>query len=317
MTVLVLMGGMSAEREVSLNTGDAVAAALAIAGYDVLTYDLEPTGGRGVYDFVTSPELRAADVVFIALHGGEGEDGRVQALLELLGIAYTGSGVRASAVGMDKSISKVIFERHGIETPAWAYLRDEAAEAATVREAIEGLGGWPVVVKPVDQGSTIGISIVDGPDGVAGAIRLAHTYSAGVVLERYIEGRELSVPILGDEVLPMVEIRPKEGFYDYERKYTRGMTEYLCPAPLDDGIRRRIEDDAMAAFRVLGCEGFGRVDLRLGQDGVPYFLEVNTIPGMTETSLVPMGAKARGISFADLCDRITKLALERVRTGSP
>jgi D-alanine-D-alanine ligase len=315
MTVLVLMGGMSAEREVSLNTGRAVAAALQTAGYTVLTYDLDPAGGRGVYDLVTSPDLKSAEVVFIALHGGEGEDGKIQALLELLGVPYTGSGVRASSVCMDKSISKVIFERHGIETPPWACLEEEADEPTVVRKAVESLGGWPVVVKPVDQGSTIGISIVQGADGLAAAIGLAHRYSPRVILERYIDGRELSVAILGREVLPMVEIRPKEGFYDYECKYTKGKTDYCCPAPLEDGIRRRIDRDAMAAYRALGCEGFGRVDLRLGHDGVPYFLEVNTIPGMTETSLVPMGAKARGISFPGLCDRITQLALHRVRTG--
>jgi D-alanine-D-alanine ligase len=315
MTVMVLMGGMSSEREVSLNTGRAVASALETVGHNVLTYDLDPAGGNDVYRLVTSHELKSTDVVFIALHGGEGEDGRIQALLELLGIPYTGSGVRASSVSMDKSISKIIFERNGVRTPEWVHLQQATADPAFAEAAVTRLGGWPVVVKPIDQGSTIGISIVSATSGLAGAIQLAQRYSPGVILERYIEGRELSVPILGEEVLPIVEITPKEGFYDYKRKYTKGMTDYECPAPIDDGTGARIGSDALTAYKVLGCEGFGRVDLRLGKDGTPYFLEVNTIPGMTETSLVPMGAKARGISFPDLCDRITRLALDKVKTG--
>jgi D-alanine-D-alanine ligase len=305
------MGGTSAERDVSLNTGKAVARALEAAGYDVLTYDFDPAGGNDVFGLITSQAVTRAGVVFIALHGGEGEDGRIQALLDLIGMPYTGSGVRASAVCMDKSISKVIFEQNDITTPGWAYLRDDDPNVESVRAAVADIGGLPVVVKPVDQGSTIGISIVRNAGELGGAIELAREYSRGIVLERYIEGRELSVPIVGDEVFPIVEIKPKDGFYDYQRKYTRGMTDYICPAPVEESIRRRIEEDAFKAYRVLGCEGFGRVDLRLGDDGIPYFLEVNTIPGLTETSLVPMGAKARGMSFPELCDRITRLALNK------
>jgi D-alanine-D-alanine ligase len=317
MTVMVLMGGMSSEREVSLNTGRAVASALETVGHDVSLYDLDPAGGKGVQELVNSAELRAADVVFIALHGGEGEDGRIQALLDLLGIPYTGSGVRASSICMDKAVTKIIFERNAVRTPKWAHLQGASVDPDFAKAAVTGLGGWPMVVKPVDQGSTIGISIVRRSTGLAGAIRLAQRYSPGVILERYVEGRELSVPVLGNEVLPIVEIRPKTGFYDYKRKYTKGMTDYDCPARIDDAARAKISSGALTAYKALGCEGFGRVDLRLGQDGIPYFLEVNTIPGMTETSLVPMGAKARGISFPDLCDRIARLALDKVRTGTP
>ena len=315
MDVLVLMGGMSSEREVSLNTGKAVAEALAEAGYKVSSYDLHPEAGRDVFDLVESPVLREATVVFIALHGGEGEDGRIQALLELLGKPYTGSGVRASAVSLDKSISKTIFERHGITTPAWVHLQGEATDVAHAQQAIPGIGGLPVVVKPVDQGSTIGISIVRELEGLEPAINLARRYSPGLLLEKYIEGRELSVPIIEDEVYPMIEIMPKEGFYDYERKYTKGMTVYDCPAKIDDGVSQQIEEVAMKAYRVLGCENFARVDLRLGNDGVAYFLEVNTVPGMTDTSLVPMGAKVRGMSFPQLVDRITRYALRRAGIG--
>jgi D-alanine-D-alanine ligase len=315
MNVLVLMGGMSSEREVSLNTGKAVSEALAEAGYEVTSYDLYPEAGRDILDLVTSSSLKEAQVVFIALHGGEGEDGRIQALLELLGKPYTGSGVRSSAICMDKSISKTVFEKHGITTPAWAHLHGEAADVVHAEEAIAGIGGLPVVVKPIDQGSTIGISIVHKPRALEAAINLARRYSPGLILEKYVEGRELSVPIIEDEVYPMIEIKPKEGFYDYERKYTKGMTIYDCPADIDDGTGRMIEEGALKAYRVLGCENFARVDLRLGSDGVARFLEVNTVPGMTETSLVPMGAQARGISFPQLVDRITRYALKRAGIG--
>jgi D-alanine-D-alanine ligase len=278
--VLVLMGGTSAERGVSLSTGRAVADGLKDAGRTVSTYDLNPDAGRDIVDLVNSQLFQEADVVFIALHGGEGEDGRVQALFDLMGKPYTGSGVRASSLCMDKAVSKMIMERYGIPTPAWELLGggmdDEEASAAARR-----LGGLPVVVKPVDQGSTIGITIVERWED----------------LER--------------------EIKPKEGFYDYERKYTKGMTVYDCPADLPEKVCRRIESEALRAYRILGCEGFGRVDVRLGEDGIPYFLEVNTIPGMTETSLVPMGAAAKGLSFAGLVDRITLYALKKADSPSP
>ena len=317
MNVLVLMGGMSTEREVSLSTGAAVKEALEARGHTAPLYDLDPRAGRDVFDLVTSETLRDADVVFIALHGGEGEDGRIQAMLGLLGISYTGSGVRASALCMDKAVSKIIFERHGIATPAWTCLEGGSWDEADARRAVSGVGGLPVVTKPVDQGSTIGISIVREPDELEAAIRLAERYSRCVILEDYIEGRELSVPIVGDEVFPVVEIKPKQGFYDYERKYTKGMTLYEVPAPIGDETSKRIQDDAVKAYTVLGCEGFGRVDVRLGEDGVPYFLEVNTIPGMTETSLVPMVAKAKGMSFPELIDRITSLALDTAGVRNP
>jgi D-alanine-D-alanine ligase len=309
MTVLVLMGGMSTEREVSLNTGAAVAEALEAAGHTAPMYDLDPRAGRDVFDLVTSHVLRDADVVFIALHGGEGEDGRIQAVLDLLGIPYTGSGVRASAICMDKAVSKIIFERHGIPTPAWASIEGDSGGPDVAGQAISDIGGLPVVVKPNDQGSTIGISIVQAHEELEAAIRLAERYSRCVILEKYIAGRELSVPIVGDEVFPVVEIKPKQGFYDYERKYTKGMTLYECPARIGDDLSRKIQDDAVKAYEVLGCDGFGRVDVRLDEDDMPYFLEVNTIPGMTETSLVPMAAKARGMTFPELIDRITSLAL--------
>jgi len=307
---LVLMGGMSAEREISLKTGEAVAAGLADAGHEVRTYDLRGTPGRDVRSFVASGELDAAGVVFIALHGGEGEDGRIQALLDLVGKAYTGSGVLASALCMDKTFSKMVFERHGVPTPAWFEAPGPEAMASAA-ERTASIGGYPLVVKPVDQGSTIGISIVEDEEGLEPAITLARKYSDRLVFERYIPGRELSVAIVGEEVFPVIEIVPEDGFYDYERKYTKGKSSYHCPADIDNALSKRISREAFAAYKALGCEGFARVDLRLGEDGSPYFLEINTIPGMTETSLVPMAAAQRGYSFSELVNMIVKEALEK------
>jgi D-alanine-D-alanine ligase len=307
---------MSSEREISLSTGQAVAEGLEAAGRTVSVYNLNPHEGRGIVDLVTSRALEESDVVFIALHGGEGEDGRIQAVLDLIGKPYTGSGVRASSICMDKAVSKMIMERIGIPTPAWEPIAREAGREDAYA-AVQRLGGLPIVVKPVDQGSTIGITIVERRDDLEAALHLAREYSPNVLLEKYIMGREISVPVIEDEVYPVVEIRPKEGFYDYERKYTKGMTLYDCPADLPEDVRRRIESDTSKVYRVTGCEGFARVDIRLGDDWVPYFLEVNTIPGMTETSLVPMGAAARGLSFAGLVDRIALYALKKAGSGSP
>ena len=309
MKALVLMGGMSTEREISLKTGAAVAAGLREAGHDVSTYDFSPEPGRGVRDLVTSDELAASEVVFIALHGGEGEDGRIQALLDLVAKPYTGSGVLASALCMDKTLSKILFERYGIPTPAWFEISAREARSGAL-EKISGIGGFPAVVKPVDQGSTIGISIVEDESGLEAGITLAEEYSRRLIFERYIPGRELSVAIVGEQVFPAIEIVPEDGFYDYERKYTKGKSSYHCPADIDESLSKRILGEAFMAYKALGCAGFARVDLRLGGDGAPYFLEINTIPGMTETSLVPMGAAVSGYSFSELVDTIIKDALK-------
>jgi D-alanine-D-alanine ligase len=302
------MGGMSTEREISLKTGAAVAGGLEGAGHSVSVYDLSSEPGHGVRDLVVSDGLAECDVVFLALHGGEGEDGRIQALLDLMGKPYTGSGVLASALCMDKTLSKILFERHGIPTAAWFGISaGEAPEAAPAR--IASIGGFPTVVKPVDQGSSVGITIVRDESGLTGGIALAEKYSGRLIFERYIPGRELSVAIVGDEVFPVIEIVPEDGFYDYERKYTKGKSSYHCPAEIDVELSRRISTQSLAAFRAMGCEGFARVDLRLGEDGDPYFLEINTIPGMTETSLVPMGAAVSGYSFSELVEKIVTEAM--------
>lgn len=316
MVVLVLMGGSSTEREISLKSGEAIARGLAAAGHTVATYDLNPGAGRGALALAASRELAGAEVVFLALHGGEGEDGRIQALLELAGKPYTGSGVRASAICMDKAATKIILGYHGVATPAWAYLVADGALAWPRDRAVAALG-LPVVVKPVDQGSSIGLTIAQGEDEIGPAVSLALRYSRGVVFEKYIAGRELSVPIVGEEVYPIVEIKPKQGFYDYQRKYTKGMTDYQCPAAIDAGLSASIQADSLKAYAACGCEGFARVDFRLGPDGVAYCLEINTIPGMTETSLVPMGARARGVTFEQVVDRIAAHGFKRGVPAQP
>ncbi len=316
MRILVLMGGTSSEREVSLNSGRSVAQGLKSKGHEVVEYDLNPDQGRDISDLLEQV-TDSIDVVFIALHGGCGEDGTIQALLNLAGVPYTGSGVRSSALCMDKIATKIFFEYHRISTPPWFSVSAHDWDMDGTLGVIQRIGGFPVVVKPADQGSTIGVSIIKGADDLENAIDLARNYSARVVVERYIEGRELSVPILGKQALPIIEIRPKQGFYDYTRKYTRGMTTYHCPAPIDEKVAMRIQSDALKAYTILGCSDFGRVDLRLSNDGEPYFLEVNTIPGMTETSLVPMSAEAVGISFAELVDQIVASAIGRTTAIEP
>jgi D-alanine-D-alanine ligase len=329
MKVALLMGGRSAEREISLRTGRGIAQSLRQLGHDVLAVDaadgrILPAGeeeraalppearpGTGVALSATglagADSINQAEVVFIALHGGSGEDGTIQALLDLAGKPYTGSGVLASALAMNKAMAKRLFEHEGIPTPRWA-LAHGPEEAPALD--LEALGGFPLVVKPNEQGSTVGLTIVRKPEALAAAIELALEYGPDALIEEYIDGRELTVSALGDEVLPIVEIRPRSGHYDYEAKYTAGMSEYFCPADLPEALAARIGDLGLRAARVLGCTGVARADFRLSSAGAPYCLEVNTIPGMTPTSLVPMAARARGLSYDQLVNRMLELAVE-------
>jgi D-alanine-D-alanine ligase len=336
MKVALLMGGRSAEREISLRTGRGIAQALRNLGHEVKALDaangrLLPAGDEersglaageverlpvsSTSAVANAEAIRDAEVVMIALHGGAGEDGTVQALLELAGKPYTGSGVLASALAMNKAMSKRIFEHEGIPTPAWVVLR--AGDVATTVD-MTALGGYPIVVKPVSEGSTVGLTIVTEAGDLPGAIRLASEYGPEVLIEQYIPGRELTVAVLGDEPLPIVEIRPQGGHYDFESKYTAGRSEYFCPADLPEPLAARIRDLGVRAAQALDCRGCSRVDFRLSPRQEPYCLEVNTIPGMTPTSLVPMAAKARGISYDELVGRMLDLALSewrRRRTG--
>jgi D-alanine-D-alanine ligase len=307
MKVLVLLGGVSSEREVSLDTGAGVAAALESAGHEVTTFDPAPDGRVEPATLLGRVLRGGFDVVFVALHGGGGEDGHIQAVLDLAGVPYTGSGMAASYLAMDKVVAKTIFEKAGIPTPAW---RSPTGDPQDVRVAVATIGGYPVVTKPVCGGSTVGISIVEDESALDSAVAEALRWDDRLLIERYIAGRELTVAVLGDEALPVVEIVPDGGFYDYEHKYTSGKSRYIVPADIPEPLAEMTRGFGLEAFRCLGCAGVARVDFRLDLEGEATCLEVNTVPGMTELSLVPMAAREIGLDFPALTDRLCRLAIE-------
>ena len=292
--VAVLLGGKSAEREVSLKSGGAVLAALKRNGVDAHAFD---PAEHPLHD------LEGFDRIFIALHGSFGEDGTMQGALELLGIPYTGSGVMASSVGMDKWRTKLIWQAAGITTPAFELLTSQSDFAAA-----EAKLGLPLFVKPANEGSSIGISKVKNHGDLQAAFDEAAKYDPLVLAEQFVGGGEYTVGILGDRALPIIRIIPATEFYDYEAKYLRDDTQYLCPCGLSPEVEKKIHNEALHAFRVLGGRGWGRVDFLMDEAGKHYFLEMNTSPGMTDHSLVPMGAKAAGISFDQLVLKILELA---------
>ncbi len=299
----VLMGGISAEREISLRSGEAITKALRDSGYDVCPIDV----GHDIAERLISKQL---GVAFIALHGRFGEDGTIQGMLEIMGIPYTGSGVLASALSIDKIISKLIFRAHAIPTPASHILH----EAEGVKEAAEKVNfPFPIVVKPSSEGSTIGVTIVHDKEGLAQAIEQARRYDHRLLLEEYIKGREITLGVLNGRPLPIIEIAPKGGFYNYRAKYTKGETEYILPPRIPHKAYEEAERIGLEAYRALGCEGCARVDMMAGENGKIFVLEVNSMPGMTETSLVPKAAHSAGIDFPELVERILKVA--SLKTG--
>ena len=307
--VAVLLGGRSSEREVSLMSGNGVLQALRSRGVDAHGFDPAVESLQALQD-------AGFDRAFIALHGRYGEDGTIQGALELLGIPYTGSGVMASAICMDKVRTKQIWIAQGLPTPRYV-----AIGGAAQLDAAVALLGLPLIVKPPHEGSTIGITKVSAADRMLEAYSVAARLDNEVMAEQFIAGRELTVAVLGsgDEAraLPIVEIRAPQGNYDYQNKYFTDDTEYLCPAPLDDEMAAEIGRIAVAAYRAVSCEGWGRVDFMLSSDdGKPYLLEVNTAPGMTGHSLVPMAARAVGLSYEDLVLAITATAALKVH-GAP
>ncbi|MDN5942915.1 MAG: D-alanine--D-alanine ligase [Nitrospira sp.] len=310
----VLMGGQSAEREVSLRTGAAVHRSLVRRGYDAVAIDVGPTLSQDLRD-------QKIDLAFLALHGPGGEDGAIQGFLETLGIPYTGSGIQASAIGMHKVTTKTLLASAGIPIPAGTVVkRGETVSSATLLRA-EKLR-WPLVVKPASQGSTIGVTIVRKPSQWREALALAHRYDTDAMVEAYIPGHEVTVSIIGGHhvaplVLPAVEIVAPEGFYDFAAKYEKGKTQYLCPAPLTAAVTRRIRGLALRTYQVLGCEGAARVDFRITPRGRPVVLEINTVPGMTETSLLPMAAAQAKIDYDELTERILESALVRAARLDP
>ena len=308
----VLMGGRSSEREISLKTGAAVHQALIRRGYDAVAIDVTD---RLAQDLATHHIALA----FLSLHGPGGEDGTIQGFLETLGIPYTGSGVRASAVGMHKVVTKTLLEAHGIPVPPGTVIQrgDRLSLAKVLKTTHLSL---PIVVKPASQGSTIGVTIVRRPSQWKDALALAHRYDPEAMVEGYIAGHEATVSILrkadGEAtVLPAVEIIAPGGFYDFSAKYQKGKTQYLCPAPLPPKVLRTISELAQQTYIALGCEGAARVDFRITPRGKPYVLEINTVPGMTETSLLPMAAAQAGIDYDSLVERILQSALDRAVQG--
>lgn len=298
--ITVMLGGPSAEREVSLKSGAAVVKALRSLGHTV--HELDPREDSWSLPFGT-------DVVFLALHGTYGEDGTVQRQLEALGVPYTGCDSETSRVAFDKVETKKRCIEAGVPTPRFEIFRSATAPWPDA---------WhpPVVLKPVRQGSSVGLQFVEEVPDWSRALSEALRYDSEVLLEEKISGRETTVGILGGEALPIVEVRPKQGGYDYKNKYTSGRTEYFCPAPFNEATTHRIQSAALGAFRAVGGRDYARVDVMVRPNGEPLVLEVNTLPGMTETSLLPKAAAAAGIGFAELCQRMIDLALQRRTAAS-
>jgi D-alanine-D-alanine ligase len=298
--VAVLLGGKSAERGVSLKSGAMVLNALRSRGVDAHPFD---PAERGLELLIRERFER----VFIALHGRFGEDGTVQGALEFLEVPYTGSGVLASALAMDKWRAKLLWQASGLPTPACEVLRADSDFGAVAARL-----GLPLMVKPVNEGSSIGMSKVRATAQLEEAFTLAVNYDRAVIAEKFIAGSELTCGVLGSEALPLIRLETPREFYDYEAKYVAGDTRYILPCGLSEAEERKLQQLCLRAFHALGCRGWGRVDLMLDRDDAPYLLEVNTVPGMTDHSLVPMAARAAGLSYEDLCLRI----LESAATGS-
>ncbi|HTK48932.1 MAG TPA: D-alanine--D-alanine ligase [Gemmatimonadaceae bacterium] len=343
MRITVLMGGTSSERDVSLASGLRIAEALRTRGHEVQVIDtargpvtqsdeqrmlasgvvkqrppspseLARMSAESVADTAARLPARGdCDVAFLALHGGRGEDGTIQALLDLAGVAYTGSGHLPSALAMDKDLSKHLFRAHGVGTADWlmATERESPPDESIVERAL----GWPVIVKPSKQGSTVGLSIVKEPSALRAAIADAFEHDDEVMIEQFVAGRELTVGILGGEALPVGEIIPKHEIYDYECKYTAGMADELFPAPLTAAQTAAVQDEARRAFAALKLGGCARIDFRMNDGGAFFCLEANTLPGMTATSLIPQAAAAAGMPFPELCERIAELAVSAQRAS--
>ncbi len=336
MNIALLTGGLSSEREVSLSSGRGILKALRALGHKVSVIDpifgkelvdeelifkdkvtkeyptlekirvLQKENSRKLLECAESELFNDIDLAFLGLHGKYGEDGKIQTLLELRGIKYTGSGIQSSCVAMDKDFSKIVFNRTGILTPDWISVTN--INDINFDDCIKRFGS-PLVIKPNDEGSTVGLSIVDNKDDFIKGVNLALSYSEKVLIEKYIKGRELTVSIIDENAYPVIEIVPKEGFYDYEHKYSKGMSNYVCPALIPDSVSTKAKEMALAANKAIGCRVYSRVDFLMTESNDLYCLEVNTLPGMTELSLVPMAAKASGMDFNSLIDKIIRSSL--------
>jgi D-alanine-D-alanine ligase len=296
----VLLGGLSSEREVSLSSGNAIMNALQQKGYDPTAIDVD----RDAAEKIRSSGI---EVVFNALHGKFGEDGAIQGLLEIMGIPYTGSGILASAIGMNKTVSKQVFRAQGIPVGPYRVLSTGDRTKLTI---LPDDISYPAVVKPHAEGSSVGVSLVFKKEELGPAVDLAFKYGSEILIEKFIKGKEVQVGILGARALGAIEIVPKRAFYDYAAKYEQGMSEHFFPARIPEAVYKRTLDAGLAAHHAIGCRGYSRVDFIVDDNGTPYILEVNTLPGMTATSLLPDIARGVGISFPDLVEEILRLALE-------
>ena len=299
----VLMGGYSSEREISLKSGRAIAEALRRQGCDVVAIDITVKDRQKILYLLRANKI---DIAFIALHGRMGEDGTIQSILEELGIVYAGSGVEASRLAIDKVIAQDLFQKKGINVAAHISL--SGREIAHHEEIIQSIDFYPVVVKPAREGSSIGIALARDPQGLKEALQKAWRYDDKVLIEQYIKGREFTVGILEEKPLPVIEIRPKAEFFDFDSKYSAGMSEYVVPARIPEKTARGLQETALAAHQAIGCRDLSRIDFILAEDGTAYVLEVNTIPGFTATSLLPKAAKVVGIDFDQLCMKLASLA---------
>ena len=326
--IALLLGGSSSERAVSKSSGLSIYNALINLGYETKLIDpaygknqpketdaffsekdFSTVSTRNYLEAVNSSLFDDVDLAFLGLHGKWGEDGTIQSLLEVRGVKYSGSNVMSSAVAMDKAMSKIIFRHFNISTPKWFMVERKNIEPDKIKKKIDEMIGYPCIIKPNDEGSTVGLAVCNNPAEVESGLKLSFEYSDRTMIEEFIEGRELTVTVLDKEALPVLEIKPKHGLYDYECKYTKGMSEYFVPADIPDDLAKALQKESLEAFNALGCSVYCRLDYRLDKNNNFYCLEANTLPGMTSTSLVPKMAKAVGISFEELIDRIIKLSL--------
>ena len=304
----IMMGGLSAEREISLKSGSAVFHALKTLGLDVVPLEVMRETEEEIHSLIAS---HAVDIVFIAMHGGFGEGGALQYILEKINMPYTGSREKASRLAMDKIASRQLFEKAELHVPKY-----QKVHRKSDRLTLNSLR-YPLVVKPSAQGSSIGISFIDTQAHPTEALAEAFKFGDDVLIEEFIRGREVTVSVLDGQALPIVEIIPKKKFFDFQAKYEKGLTDYVVPAPLSPEEARHVQRDAVIAYHALGCRHFSRVDMILADGGTPYVLEVNTIPGMTEMSLFPKAAKAAGMSFDQVCTKLLELALETNKNFVP
>ncbi len=305
-TIGVLMGGVSSEREISLKSGKAVTEALLAAGHSVKPLDITFADGKRIARFIRDARI---DVAFIALHGKLGEDGTIQSILESLKIPYPGSGTKASRLAFNKATTQKLLKNNGLPVADFKiWSEDKEGNIHEEGGTFKNLNGFPVVVKPACEGSSIGVTIVHQKANFEVALRMAFRYGKEVLVERFIRGREMTVGILDEEALPVIEILPQSGFFDFTAKYQPGLTEYIVPAAIDERLSKDIQEISLKAVRLLGCRHFSRVDLMLDEKHNPFILEVNTIPGFTATSLLPKAAKARGLDFTQLCLKLIELA---------